>query len=62
MHVFGIKVVCLEPGYHSTPILTNITATLEAIIAQVPAEKKAEYGNQYFEVCNHLGVLRSMLT
>ena len=48
--VFGISVVCIEPGYHNTPILSDLGARFEPVIAAIPADLRIEYGEKYFEV------------
>lgn len=50
VRVWGIDVVCIEPGYFNTPILANLDKRFDPLIAQVPADLRAEYGDKYFEV------------
>lgn len=44
MHPFGVRVCAVEPGAISTPAVDKTLGDLEQVIANLPSEAQAQYG------------------
>lgn len=49
MHPFGVKVLCIEPGFFKTTVTDSevIVANLKKIWERLPKETKEEYGDDF---------------
>jgi len=51
MRAFGVKVSILEPGFFKTPMVDEkrVAGVMERVWARLPDDRKAEYGETYFQ-------------
>lgn len=49
MHAFGVKVLCIEPGFFKTSVTDTdiILRSLKGIWERLPQETKDDYGEDY---------------
>lgn len=53
MAAFGIKVMCIEPGFYRTNVADTklLKRSLNELWARIPQEVKDEYGQDFMDKC-----------
>ena len=56
LHPFHIRVITVNPSFHTTPLTTNMRKTVTEMWNGLPSNLQEEYGDDFFQQFIHNGV------